>query len=536
MVTAVMTQMAHSQSYETRVLRDLALQVHPLKPWSTSYRASVNFTQWHERVEPSVLKDRQKTRVSEIQNDAGVQHIDGKTRITFILETTCADLCNSVYLEVKVPPMVSVKGVPGQNTGGVYGAWVWALGFAMIDECSFQKQDTALETLTGDYLEMMSELHSKPGTSLRDMIFKLDNVTQPDLVDLSRAGFTMHVPIRFFFTHGNNALPLQKMNSCNSSRVVIQFKLRALTDCFAYSTNDPAYATLSDNPTLGMVRQAAVDAVLPIHIPSWNDFDFALLLGCVGLDKPERDHIINADYHAIVNTCEACGPTMFENSVLNLRINTPHAVTQLVWAIADTQRMSLKIDIPRSTQGVRSFGGLNVEVGGKLNDLTDRRAGASELDTVFRSSTVSQNSRNISSSDAVREHRSDGLNGCLHLPRNRFDYRAVDQNGSEVEPLHDVQLELNGQQKMNDGVPGSYYRTVQQSTHCQKVGRKGIYSYAFGLDCTPGALNHGSLNFRNIEDVVLKMQTNAAVESELLLFVEHVRIFSLTRSFQGMHQ
>ena len=139
---------------------------------------------------------------------------------------------------------------------------------------------------------------------------------------------------------------------------------------------------------------------------------------------------------------------------------------------------------------------------------------------------ASQNTRDLSiySSHDVKEHRNDGLNGCLYLFGNRFDYRA-DSNGKEVEPLKSVHLEVNQDRFTNDNIASSYYRSVQPVSHCARVPRKGIYSYSFGMNASSEHQN-GILNFSKIQDKQMRFRTNSGVNSSLYLFTEYFNVFS----------
>lgn len=110
-----------------------------------------------------------------------------------------------------------VTSETGRSTPTEFATWVWGLGFAMIERLEVILDNQTIETVYGDYLHFHEELHGRPGKSLEAACFRYKGATLPEMMAMSKRGFTMHVPIPTFFSRSDGAapLPIQKMRDCN---------------------------------------------------------------------------------------------------------------------------------------------------------------------------------------------------------------------------------------------------------------------------------------------------------------------------------
>ena len=151
-----------------------------------------------------------------------------------------------------------------------------------------------------------------------------------------------------------------------------------------------------------------------------------------------------------------------------------------------------------------------------------------DYNVIREGSNVLESHNNIKSSSDVKRHRNDGLNSCLHIPRNRFDYRTADSSGNEVEPLKSVVLKLANQTRWSSQLETNavYFRTVQPLSYCNRVPRKGIYMYSFAVNAS-SPLPSGSANLSRIYNKQLTIRTNSTASPELAFFSEYHNILEI---------
>jgi hypothetical protein len=121
----------------------------------------------------------------------------------------------------------------------------------------------------------------------------------------------------------------------------------------------------------------------------------------------------------------------------------------------------------------------------------------------------------------------------VHLPGNRFDYRAVSAAGQETEPLKSIVLKLANQPRWNQELASSsqYFRHVQMQ-HCARQARKGIHAYSFAVSAS-AAVPTGSANFTKIYSKDLQVTKNSSAQSSLVMFAENHNIFVVTGTSLG---
>ena len=351
-------ELLHYNTSHNEMLRNMALE-GVLNPWQNGFRAASNFVQSHYLCEPS--RPMKGTGPQLIEYEMGLY----------------GDLCNSIYMELVLPALSA--------SSGDIASWVWGVGYAIIDRVSCVVGKEVLETLDGDYIEMRSELHSKPGKYFTEATFKIDNVTFPELSDLSGKPMTMYVPIPFFFTRGNVPLPLAKMGQCcGSEKVRIRLKTRAVSDIVVKL---PKEMGSTANPDLGV---------------TWDDIQVNMWMGVILLNEPERESLLTNDFNEIVKLAEphhhnSLGTQFRATGDLSIELHAHHPTSQLVWAIADPNRVKTDGRASNSAapydSGVRALYGEMAswkftQNGSQvfLPDWNVRRSGSQTLDTIVYNS------------------------------------------------------------------------------------------------------------------------------------------------------
>ena len=477
----------------------------------------------------------------------------GEQKMVFHL-SKAADLATDLYLEVKCPALTGGTGA------GDLESYVWDLGFAMIKHCRFLVSNHSQEDLNGDWLELHDELHGVPGKRMEEAVFKYDNVTLPEMAALSAQGPTLYVPIPFWWTKGTHcALPVISLNCYDMD---VEITLRSINEIIVTLAGDLA------GTTAGFTAR------------KWDDFNFTMWVGSVFLDTAERNTFANAEHAYVMKTVQsynsytsdtgtpfpgAKGATL---SVNNLSFQ--HPTSSLVWAIADPNRKAQNhLDYLSGTEtgelysaGVRALYGtmasatVAAETAGSLTeslgagaDFNVLREGHKAVATITsgvtgQSGSTSYATGKLMSSAAVKTWRRDGLNNCLHLPGNRFDYRSSDGT-HDVEPLGSLSLTLNSNDRVNTSLKGEHYRVVQ-GQHFNNIPRKGIYCYSFALNAS-SPFPQGTINFSRIDTINMEFTKGdsvpATVESssapstnvgcELLLFSEHFNIWKVGKNSVG---
>ena len=453
-----------------------------------------------------------------------------------------ADLATDLYLEVQCPALSGQDG-----TSGDLSSYVWGLGYAMIAHCRFLVSNHSQEDLNGDWLELHDELHGVPGKRMEEAVFKYDNVTLPELAALSAQGPTLYVPIPFWWCKGTHcALPIISLNCYDMD---VEITLRPLSEIIV--------------ALAGSLDGSDID-----HGKTWEDFSFNMWVGSVFLDTAERNKFAQNEHSYIMKTVQSyqsytsADGTPFPspaNTTLSINnVSFQHPTSALVWAIADPNRKASKHGQYKSSSpdgtlysgGVRSLYGemASVTVSGEQTltsastsigdgaDFNVLREGCKSI------ATIGDGSHKLMSSAAVKTWRRDGLNSCLHLPGNRFDYR-MGSAGVDVEPLESFMLSLNSNDRVNTALKGEHYRVVQ-GQHFNNIPRKGIYCYSFAMNAS-SPFPQGTINFSRIDTINMDftkgsgvpattVATNGtAVGCELLLFSEHFNIWKVGKNTVG---
>ena len=499
-MSAAGIDLASYASAHTLALKSLSVGGPSIDPWSASFRAVNNFAHHVERVVAGTGR-----------NITG----QGSTEIDFTLDnTTLGDLATGAYLQVELPKHGIVHRLAELGLG---------LGYAMIERVTFSIAGTELENLFGDYLEIQSELHAAPALTFQNVL-KIDNITQPELASISQqAGNVLYVPLGFFWTKGSHCLLPLEMLKRSGKDCTITVHVRGMREiCVNLPLNG---GTVLDCTSEGANTQA-VGANGSSGALGWDLFNINLYIETVILEKGTAEFSqlclgkvggVDVGYTALATTSKSLytgggdgsnSQSFVSGTVDETSLTLAHPVKALIWAIRDRKvlQRSGAQDHENTFNGEVSTRAL---VGAKANyknavDTTDAndvyqvdynvlREGFKVGQTIAHDakavegvgSVLNQDGSALAAGDVshtavirtssdVKVHRNDGENGCLHLIGNRFDYRAVDSTGKEVEPLKSIQLKLANQNRWNQDLSttGAYFRTVQPLSYANKFQGK----------------------------------------------------------------
>jgi len=186
----------------------------------------------------------------ELRDVPAVNNAAFGSSVSYIIPKS-ADLLGPVDLIVDLAQAVTPTGVQNGN----YAAWVESLGYAMIDEMSFNIGSHQVEKISGDQMNIMNELMKGDTQRQGKLIGKtgrsgitLDvNETAietaataaptytPNQQNTSRVitsggeyaapGKKLVIPLNFFFTkHPSQYFPLCAIAGCNDVRITIKFR------------------------------------------------------------------------------------------------------------------------------------------------------------------------------------------------------------------------------------------------------------------------------------------------------------------------
>lgn len=525
-MSAAGVDLAAYASVHTSALKQLA--VGSLNLWDKGFRAVRNFA-----LEPRRAHQSTETGKSDSEQDMVFE----------VHDTVSGDLVTGAFLEVRVPALAP-------NTAGYLPTYVWGLGFALIARVEVDMGGTNVETTYGDYFEMAQELHSPAGRTF-ESVFKLDRVTVPELSALSTTSatdddvcMTLYVPLRVFFARSAQChMPLVLLKKLGV-RTQIRIVFRSLRD-LAFDL-----PTVTGATSIGLPKCKKTDALV-----SYADFRFRLYVNTVILEEDEARSIVapdasgNMGYSALVTTVQSLnsntsGP--FEDFdgdlVQKPQFQFRHPIKLLMWAIRDKKAAgedarAIADNTFSAEASVRSLHGARAQIDDTAAncDWNVHRVGADTDGIAVASGDRSDSGAaiNVPTSTDVKHWRADGLAGCVHLPGNRFDYRAVSAAGQETEPLKSIVLKLANQPRWNQELASSsqYFRHVQMQ-HCARQARKGIHAYSFAVSAS-AAVPTGSANFTKIYSKDLQVTKNSSAQSSLVMFAENHNIFVVTGTSVG---
>lgn len=433
------------------------------------------------------------------------------------------DLIDGMYIVSKWP------GLPKSTNAGNLACYVWGLGYAFWQSFELKIGNNRMAHVPSDYMEAMSELTSAPGKLLREMVFKWEDVSWHNLQEMSSRPFTLYTPLKLWFTEkAGNALNL---GGLSQSSIDATLHVRAMKD---FVVNVP----FQDSGSMPHIQR---DDVYPKDSNgdslTWASFEenpINLLISVVTLQQSVAQAMANQITHYVVTTFQTTvNPTEEHGVPFPLGsdrvqiINHPfrYPCRSVIWAIADANRTSLVTPAMDAaamkpyTSGVRALYGARASLA-EYNVLDD---GCQVPDTFVDG---------VKFSAGIKKFSAETGRGPW-LPKNRYDYRMGDDDGEEIEPLHQMTVKFSGDHRIDETLPGSYFRTVQPFEHWRRIPRMGIYTYSFDDDSASQTTYSSGANFTQLSNAELSFtasrKSTAANPLELHYWIEHWQVYKLQR-------
>ena len=213
----------------------------------------------------------------ELRDVPAVNNAAFGSSVSYIIPKS-ADLLGPVDLIVDLAQAVTPTGVQNGN----YAAWVESLGYAMIDEMSFNIGSHQVEKISGDQMNIMNELMKGDTQRQGKLIGKtgrsgitLDvnetavgtaaSTYTPNQQNASRIitsetymmpAKKLVIPLNFFFTkHPSQYFPLCAIAGCNDVRITIKF--RSLNELMIIGRHN--YKTTTPADGTGEAQTAVID-------------------------------------------------------------------------------------------------------------------------------------------------------------------------------------------------------------------------------------------------------------------------------------
>jgi hypothetical protein len=213
------------------------------------------------------------------------------------------DLLGPLLLEVTLPALTLTDGTPV--------SYVNSIGHALIDEISLEIGEQLIDTQTGEWMELWSNLTTtatqREGFNI--MIGKGDDYIQPQQF----GPLKLYIPLRFWFCKNpGQYLPLIALQY---HPIRINLKLRPLQELFSSPLLTTEYNTLSVNP---------------IKIT-----DLRLFGDYVYLDVEERRRFVSNTHEYLIEQIQYTPPLSIPigatSSTVRLEFN--HPIRELIWFV-----------------------------------------------------------------------------------------------------------------------------------------------------------------------------------------------------------
>ena len=220
------------------------------------------------------------------------------------------DLLGPLVLEVTLPALTLSDGTPV--------SYVNAVGHALIEEISLEIGEQKIDTQTGEWMEMWSNMTtmSSQRSGFNDMIGKVDDYMQPQ----NFGPLKLYIPLRFWFCKNpGQYLPLLALQY---HPIRINIKLRALQDMF-FTTQ------LQTNcNTLSVVSTKITDMRL------YGDY--------VYLDIEERRRFVSNTHEYLIEQVQYSPPISIPigATTVSVPLEFNHPIRELLWFIQRSQMTS----------------------------------------------------------------------------------------------------------------------------------------------------------------------------------------------------
>lgn len=220
------------------------------------------------------------------------------------------DLLGPLVLEVTLPALTLSDGTPV--------SYVNAVGHALIEEISLEIGEQKIDTQTGEWMEMWSNMTtmSSQRSGFNDMIGKVDDYMEPN----NFGPLKLYIPLRFWFCKNpGQYLPLLALQY---HPIRINIKLRALQDIF-FTTQ------LQTNcNTLSVVSTKITDMRL------YGDY--------VYLDIEERRRFVSNTHEYLIEQVQYSPPISIPvgATTVSVPLEFNHPIRELLWFIQRSQMTS----------------------------------------------------------------------------------------------------------------------------------------------------------------------------------------------------
>ena len=220
------------------------------------------------------------------------------------------DLLGPLVLEVTLPALTLSDGTPV--------SYVNAVGHALIEEISLEIGEQKIDTQTGEWMEMWSNMTtmSSQRSGFNDMIGKVDDYMEPN----NFGPLKLYIPLRFWFCKNpGQYLPLLALQY---HPIRINIKLRALQDMF-FTTQ------LQTNcNTLSVVSTKITDMRL------YGDY--------VYLDIEERRRFVSNTHEYLIEQVQYSPPISIPvgATTVSVPLEFNHPIRELLWFIQRSQMSS----------------------------------------------------------------------------------------------------------------------------------------------------------------------------------------------------
>ena len=335
----------------------------------------------------------------ELRDVPAVNNAAFGSSVSYIIPKS-ADLLGPVDLIVDLAQAVTPTGVQNGN----YAAWVESLGYAMIDEMSFNIGSHQVEKISGDQMNIMNELMKGDTQRQGKLIGKtgrsgitLDvNETAigtaastyfPNQQNASRIitsetygmpAKKLVIPLNFFFTkHPSQYFPLCAIAGCNDVRITIKFRslnelmiigrhnykttstsaeeTTAVIDVTTapYSTSDAiaAAAAVGDIPAVAAVPAQTIAS----PVPTWVNSAMAKAeLRChyVHVTGPEATTLMNKEHvrllklwHHQPQTFKVAHTDQGKAAKFDIDLGFLHPVQELIITVRKTGNMTSSTEV-----------------------------------------------------------------------------------------------------------------------------------------------------------------------------------------------
>lgn len=455
---------------------------------------------------------------------------NGRKTITFEIPKL-NDMIDALYIQTKWPAL--------DHDGENFTCYVWALGYASWQSIEIKIGNTKVAHVPSTREEMVSELCSEPGRLVREMGFKWEEVSWANLQKLSSRSFTLYTPVKsLWFTQQGNELALNGLGRSQIDAILHTRAIHEFTASLPYvDPLDQSQApSLHDNDDIPKAGGAEL---------SWanQELDFNLLLGVVTLPPEESDHFLDAEMHYLVTNYQSTIGEMDEHGIpfpvnsdtLSI-INHPfkYPTGGIMFAIADVNRGSVVTDFvpssaqPTDTQKTTPWKGGVRSLFGDRADLGSYHV----LDDGCKIPSAAEIAAGQKFTAGIKKYCCASGMGPW-LPKNLYDYRMATKDGVEVEPLKSLRIKFGGDNRIQEDLPGSYFRLITQFEHYKRIVRQGIYTYSFDDDsASHTTFSHGA-NLTQITNVeftfVAGRKSEVGHELELLYWLPHKQIYKMHR-------